>query len=282
MRALHSWFRALLFGLAAAVCTTGVGLVASPPSWAETDAPPRGLARILRTGELRVGMSGEQPPLNMEAKNGELFGMEVALIRVLSQSIGVQPVIVRRPFGQLLSALDKGEVDLVMSGMTITPTRIQRVAFVGPYYTSGKTILTKSPELAEATVPEDLDANTLTVVALEGSTSEDFAKRLLSQSELVLTETQDEAIQKVLSGEADLMVADRETCAFAVLRHPDAGLIASETPFTVEPMGIALPLDEEKLANLLEAYLKSLRESGALARARDYWFENESWVKDLK
>lgn len=282
MRALRSWLRALLLGLVAIFFPTGVGLVASSPSRADTDAPSRGLARILRTGELRVGMSGEQPPLNMEAKNGELFGMEVALIRVLSQSIGVEAVIVRRPFGRLLGALDKGEVDLVMSGMTITPARIQRVAFVGPYYTSGKTILTKSPELAKASVPEDLDVETLTVVALEGSTSENFAKRLLSQAELVLTETHDEAIQKVLSGEVDLMVADRETCAFAVLRHSDAGLIASETPFTVEPMGIALPLDEEKLANLLEAYLKSLRQSGALARARDYWFENESWVKDLK
>jgi len=280
MRAVRGRLGGFALGLMAWLI--GLALTAGKGAPADAEESPRGLARILRTGELRVGMSGEQPPLNMVAKNGELFGMEVALIRVLSQSIGVEPVLVRRPFGQLLDTLGKGEVDLVMSGMTITPARIQRVAFVGPYYTSGKTILTKSPTLAQATVPEDLDAPTLTVVALQGSTSEEFAKRALPRSKLVLSETQDEAIQKVLADEVDLMVADRETCAFAVLRHPDAGLIASEAPFTVEPMGIALPLDEKKLANLLEAYLKSLRESGALEKARDFWFEDSSWVKDMR
>ena len=45
----------------------------------------RGLDRILKTGELRVGVSGEQPPLNMTAKSGEPIGMEIALTRVLAQ-----------------------------------------------------------------------------------------------------------------------------------------------------------------------------------------------------
>ncbi len=242
----------------------------------------RGLARILRTGELRVGISGEQPPLNMVAKSGELLGLEVALVRVLSQSMGVEPVLVQRPFGELLDTLDRGEVDMVMSGMTITPARIQRVAFVGPYYTSGKTALTRSPELAKATIAEDLDAPTLRVVALQGSTSEEFAKRSLPQSQLTVTERLEQAIAKVIKGEADVMIADRETCKFAVLRHPDAGLIASDATFTVEPMGIAIPLDERRLANLLETYVTALQESGALERARRFWFDNSSWVKELR
>ncbi len=52
--------------------------------------------------------------------------------------------------------------------------------------------------------------------------------------------------------------------------------------FTVEPMGIAVRHDDPRLANLLETYLESLEESGALATARDYWFENSEWVQDLR
>ena len=105
---------------------------------------PGGLSRIVDSGEIRVGTSGEQPPLTMTARNGELIGLDVALSRVLAQSMGVEARFVRLPFRKLLDSLEAGEVDLVMSGMTITPARSRRATFVGPYYTSGKSILTRS------------------------------------------------------------------------------------------------------------------------------------------
>lgn len=251
-----------------------------------TNAPvaagEQGLDRILKTGELRVGISGEQPPLNMTAKNGEPIGMEIALMRVLGQSMGVDVVFVKLPFGDLLAALEAGKVDLVMSGMTITPERIHRAAFVGPYYTSGKTILTKSKALAAAKIPQELDDQKPRVVALAGSTSEVFARKSLTNAELEVTVTLENAIEKVLDGSVDLLLADRETCTFAALRHEGKGLIVSEATFTVEPMGIALPLDQPKLANLLETYLSALRDSGALAKARDFWFEDSSWVASVR
>lgn len=243
---------------------------------------PGGLARIVDSGELRIGMSGEQPPLTMTARNDDLIGLDVALGRVLAQSMGVKPVFVRRPFGELISALESREIDLIMSGMTITPERTQRVAFVGPYYTSGKSFCTRSAKLARAAVASDLNQPKLRVVALRGSTSESFVRETLPDAKLVTTPGLDEAVQKLIAGDVDALVADRETCAFAVLRHPEAGLIAPDTTFTVEPMGIAVPLDEPRLANLVQTYLNALRERGTLKRAADFWLKDPSWVKDLR
>ena len=84
----------------------------------------RGLARIVDTAELRVGTSGEQPPLTMTTRSGALVGLDIAFARVLAQAMGVEPKFVRLPFGRLIEALEAGEVDLVMSGMTITPARM--------------------------------------------------------------------------------------------------------------------------------------------------------------
>ena len=262
-----------------AVLALGLGLGAGAPS---AVAEERGLDRILKTGELRVGVSGEQPPLNMTARTGELIGMEIALMRVLASSMGAEVKFVKLPFGDLLPALEAGQVDLVMSGMTISPERIQRTAFVGPYYTSGKTILTKSQALAAAKIPQELEDQKPRVVALAGSTSEAFARKSLDGAELEVSVTLEGAIAKVLDGSVDLLLADRETCTFAALRHEGQGLIVSEATFTVEPMGIAVPLDQPKLANLLETYLSALRDSGALAKARDFWFEDSSWVASLR
>jgi ABC-type amino acid transport substrate-binding protein len=166
--------------------------------------------------------------------------------------------------------------------MTITPERTKRVAFVGPYYTSGKSLLTRSPELAAATVAPDLDSSELRLGALKGSTSETFVSNTLTEARLLATTSLDEAIQKVIDGDVDALVADRETCAYAVLRHPDAGLLAGDASFTVEPMGIAVPLDEPRLANLIQIYLNALDERGTLERAKAFWLKDPAWVKDLR
>jgi ABC-type amino acid transport substrate-binding protein len=242
----------------------------------------RGLARIVDTGELRVGTSGEQPPLTMTARSGEPLGLDVALARVLAKSMGVEAHFVVLPFGRLLDSLEAGEVDLVISGMTITPERSRRVTFVGPYFTSGKTILTRSPELAAVTIPEDLDSSGLRVSALAGSTSEAFARRSLPRAKLEATETLEEAIALVLDGTVDALVADRETCSFGALRHEDAGLLAGTATFTVEPMGIAVPQDQPQLANLIQTYLTALQNAGVLDKARKFWFQDPSWVRELR
>jgi polar amino acid transport system substrate-binding protein len=241
----------------------------------------RALDRITRSGELRIGMTGEQPPLNMTSRSGELFGLEVALGRVLAGQMGVKARFVRLPFAQLLPAVESGEVDLVMSGMTITPRRNKRVAFVGPYYVSGKSLLTTSESVARVRQPSDLDQDSFRFAALAGSTSEDFVRNLLPNASLVTTPGLERGIAKVLAGEVDALVADRETCAVAVLRNPGRGLLATEVPLTVEPMGIALPPDDPLFANLLENYLDALEGTGMLEEATAYWFENPAWLKSL-
>jgi polar amino acid transport system substrate-binding protein len=251
---------------------------------ASNDGPPpsRGLARIIEHGELRIGTSGDQPPLSMTLQSGELIGLDIALSRVLAQSMGVGATVVQLPFGELLDAIEAGRVDMIMSGMTITPERARRVTFVGPYYTSGKSMLTRSPELAKVELAKDLDSPDLTIAALAGSTSEDFVRKNLPQATLVLTAELDAAIQMVIEDVVDLLIADHETCDFAVLRHPDAGLISPLSTFTIEPMGIAVPPDDPRFAHIIQLFFNALAETGALERARMFWFKDPSWVQGLR
>lgn len=271
-------------GLAAAALALLLGMQAgcasSPGREARASSP--GLARIAETGALRVGTSGEQPPLTMTSRDGELLGLDVALAQVLAQAMGVELQLVRMPFGYLLDALELGDLDLVMSGMTITPERSRRATFIGPYFTSGKTLVTKSQELAAAEVPEDLDSAELRLGALAGSTSEAFVRARMPAARLVSIASLDEAIGRLLADELDALVADRETCHFAVLRHPEAKLLAAPATYTVEPMGIAAPVSDPRFSRLVESYLQALEDRGALQKARDFWFRDESWVKDLR
>ena len=76
---------------------------------------------------LKVGMSGTQPPMNVVNRDGALMGMDVDLARLLAGAMGVRLEIVPIPFTGLLDALEAGEVDIVLSGVTATLQRNLRV-----------------------------------------------------------------------------------------------------------------------------------------------------------
>jgi polar amino acid transport system substrate-binding protein len=270
--------RAGAFALAALL----LGACAQMGGARETGAPgATRIDRILASGELRVGLTGSQPPLNMRDKSGELIGLEVDLVRALARSMDVEARFVPTPFAELLPSLEQGELDMVVSGLTITPERNARVAFAGPYLISGKSLLTRSETLANAESLDVLDDAQLRYSALAGSTSERFVKELLPKAALRATPDYEAAVQLVIDDQVDAMIADFPICALSVMRHPDAGLAMHHTPFTIEPIGIALPPGDPLLVNLVENYLRTIDETGILTTLKAKWFTRGDWIAEL-
>lgn len=236
------------------------------------------LSRIIDSGTFRVGTSGNQPPFSMIDKEGELFGHEIELAKILAEAMGVEVEFVIKPFGELLDALEKGEVDAIMSGMTMTPERNVRAAFVGPYVVSGKSILTKSSTLAALQDAEEIDRSSIKITALKGSTSEKFVQKVLEKTTYMGVDDYDAGVQMVLDGKADAMIADFPICAFTIMRHPDAGLTTLTEPMTIEPIGIALAPGDSLLVNMVTNYLGALEGVGVLEALEEKWFEDASWL----
>ena len=128
--------------------------------------------RIVSRGELRVGVSGDMPPMNLLTKDDKVIGMDVDLATMIAEAMGVRLNVQRIDFKGLLPALESGSIDLIVSNMTMTPDRNLKVAFVGPYFTSGKAFLTKRSSIAQAKGLPDVNNPQYTFAALKGSTSE--------------------------------------------------------------------------------------------------------------
>jgi polar amino acid transport system substrate-binding protein len=273
MRAL----RALVIGLLV------LGLFPSLTAADETKgAPAQGrLQRILESRELRVGLTANQPPLNMKNKSGEVIGLEVDLVGALARAMGLEARFIEKPFAELLPALEKGAVDLVISGVTITPERNARVAFAGPYFISGKSVLTNAEAISSVESSAELDIPERTYAALAGSTSEEFVKTMFPRAELVATSDYDSAVQMVIDDKVDALIADFPICVLSVMRYPDADLSTLVTPFTIEPLGIALPPGDPLFVNLVENYLSTLEKTGLLTQLKARWFSQGDWVSEL-
>ncbi len=262
-----------LIGLAASLSLT----FAAPVGAAESTK----LQRIIESGELRVGLSADQAPLNMRNKDGEIVGLDVDIVNALASAMGLEARLVNMPFANLLPALEKDQVDIVVSGMTITPERNVRVAFAGPYFISGKSVLTKNSDISTAENVDVLNTPDRTYAALKGSTSEKFVKEFLPNAQLITTPNYDAAVQLVLDDKVDALIGDYQVCMLSVWRHREAGLLTRMSAFTVEPLGVAIPADAPLLVNLVDNYLETLEYTGLLGQFKAKWLSDGAWVSDL-
>ena len=237
--------------------------------------------RILQRGELVVGMAGNMPPLNMTTKEGELIGYEVDLAKNMASAMGVRAKMEVMPFAKLLPALQSGKIDLILSNMTITPERNLKVAFVGPYFTSGKAFLTKIKTIAMAGEAADIDAKNTKLVALKGSTSQAFVEKAIPDATLVTANDYDEAVKMVLEDKVHAMVADYPICVVSVFRYPDRGLFSVVTTLTFEPIGVGVPAGDPLLVNWVENFMGIAEKVGLFEALKEKWLLKADWLNRL-
>ena len=237
--------------------------------------------RILQRGELVVGMAGNMPPLNMTTKEGELIGYEVDLAKNMASAMGVRAKMEVMPFAELLPALQSGKIDLILSNMTITPGRNLKVAFVGPYFTSGKAFLTKIKTIAMAGEAADIDAKNTKLVALKGSTSQAFVEKAIPDATLVTASDYDEAVKMVLEDKVHAMVADYPICVVSVFRYPDKGLLSVVTTLTFEPIGVGVPAGDPLLVNWVENFMGIAEKVGLFEALKEKWLLKADWLNRL-
>jgi len=240
------------------------------------------LDRILSRGEVRVGMSGDMPPLNMTTKEDKIIGLDADLAAMVADAMGVKLNVQKMAFSGLLAALEAGSIDMIISNMTMTPDRNLKVAFVGPYFTSGKGLLTKNSTLTQAKKFEDINNSKFTFVALKGSTSEAVTRAGAPQAKLLTAGTENEGVKMVIDGRADAMLADFPICVVAAYRNQDSGLIPVAAPLTYEPIGIAVPKGDPQLINWLQNFLNSIEKAGYMKGLGEKWFAKPTWIDQLK
>ncbi len=239
------------------------------------------LDRITAKKELVVGTAASMPPLNMTTKDGQIVGMEVDLARYFANGMGVKLAMKPMRFNDLLSALGKRQVDMVLSAMTITPQRNLKVAFVGPYFASGKSILTKKANMESVDQIAKMNNPEKALVALKGSTSQTFVEKAMPKAKLILADDYDQAVAAVKNDKAIAMVADYPICFVTVNRYPDGAMATLNKPISYEPIGVALPANDPLLVNWVQNVFNFLEKTGELEALTQRWFRDTSWISRL-
>lgn len=234
--------------------------------------------RIAESGELVVGMSGEQPPFNFASNLKTVIGFDVELATAIGKSLDVEVRIELMPFPTLMQALKDEKIDIIISGFAFSEARSKEINFVGPYALSGKSLLVTKKRLKEIQETTGFNHSDVKLMALENSTSQTLAQERLSEAKLTPIRHYENALLALRSGETDALVADLSICELAVIRDTTQELTTLQKPLAVEEIGIAINKDEPLLGEHLKEELQALTTSKTLKAIHEKWFNNPGWL----
>ncbi len=96
---------------------------------------------------LRVGIDLKFYPFMYMDENGNPAGLEPDLAKAFGEFIGAEVEIVNTDFSMLIPALDTGDIDIIISDMSVKPDRLEKVDFSKPYR-YGRTLVLVNKEFA--------------------------------------------------------------------------------------------------------------------------------------
>ncbi len=190
----------------------GGGIIGpTPPPPTASDAS---WDRVQTAGRMVVGTSLDYPPFAYRNEQFQPDGFDPALIREIANRLGVGTEIKDMAFDSLFSALDRGQVDVAIAAISVTPEREQIVDFSNIYWIGEEGILARND--SSITQIQTLSAMAgLRVGVQRGSVYETWLERDLVNSgmtqpgNLFVYETADAAVRDLREQRLDLVVLDR-------------------------------------------------------------------------
>lgn len=219
--------------------------------------------------ELKVGMETTFPPFEFQdEKSKEYAGFDVDLAKAIGKQIGCEVKIVSMGFDALIPALEAGTIDMIASGMSITPERAKKVKFSDPYYKSGLSIVVKN---TNETIKSFKDLEGKKIAVQIGTTGANEAKKI-KDAQVREFNANSDAYMELKAGGVDAVVNDLPVNQDYLNKggSKDAKLVGEI--MNAEDYGIAVSSKNGELADKINKALGELKKNGEYEKLYVKWF----------
>lgn len=243
-----------------AEATAAAGTTAADTAATDTAAADTTAAAANQDGKVyKIATDTTFAPFEFENENGEMVGVDLDLLKAISEDQGFQYELVVAGFSAAVTGMEAGEYDAVIAGMSINPEREAKYDFSDPYYDSGVGMAVA----ADSDITSYDDLNGKTVAAKIGTEGCTFAESIADQYGFTIIQFEDSAsmYQDVLAGNSVACFEDYPVLGYEISRGT-----ALKLPLEMErgsSYGFAtLKGANPELVEMFNAGLKNLKESG--------------------
>ena len=262
---------ATIKGLAVAAAVAVTSVAATAPAMAEGL-----LEEIQKRGKLRVGMA-TFVPWAMRDTEGNLIGFEIDVAQKLADDMGVDVEWTPTAWDGIIPALVAGQFDVIISGMSIRPSRNLTVNFTQPYAYSGATVLANI-EMTQGFTLEDFNSPDVTFAARRGATTVETIMSVFPNAQIVQFDDEGAPTQEVLNGNVHATMSSEPLPSTEARRYPDTLYVPFDYAFEASGEAFAVRKGDPDAINFFNNWIGLHERNGWLKERHDYWFRGEEWA----
>jgi ABC-type amino acid transport substrate-binding protein len=233
-----------------------------------TDAKnePSKIERIKKAGKIIVGTSADYPPYEfhlLNDKEGDLVGIDIDIAKVIAEELGVKLEIKDIIFSKIFDALESGQIDIAIAGLSPTEERKKKALFSDVYYQAIQSIVIRVENAEAIKTVEDLRGKK--VGTQTDSIQEEMAKTQIAGAEFVVRETIEELEIILKKGLVDAIIMEVPVAESYVRKNKDFMMIKCKAFDNLLGSAVAVKKSDTDLLNEINQILKKLKKENKIA-----------------
>ncbi len=240
---------------------------------AEDEAAEAPAAVTAQEGVLTFGTNAEFPPFEFVAANGvidQYDGIDMAIAKQIAEENGMTAAIENMEFDSLLIALQNGQIDAVIAGMTVTDERKEAVDFSTPYYTATQVMIVKE----DSDIAKASDMADKKICVVQGYTGETCVSDMGYDYEAFKKGT--EAVLELVNGKCDVVVIDSATAQKYVSDNEGLKIVEDPEAFASEEYAIAVQKGNTALLDMINSAIEAKLADGTISELSAQYLDADS------
>ena len=235
------------------------------------------LAQIKASGELRIGCEAAYVPFTYR-QEGKIVGYDVELADIFCKTLGVKPNFIDTAWAGVIPSLYAKKFEIIMSSMSYTKERLERVAFTVPYAEASQAMLIRAGDTGAIKGVPDLNGRIIAVKL--GSPGQILQERIATSLKAAGGAGFKEV--RVFDDHPSAYVALAQNRVDAVLNTvPTLAMVLKDAPGKYAMVrgvgadnwaGIAVRKEDPELVAFLNGELERLKKDGTLYKLQEKWF----------
>jgi polar amino acid transport system substrate-binding protein len=213
-----------------------------------------------------VGTSADYPPYEFRLLNdpeGDLVGIDIDIAKVIAKELGVQLEVKDLIFSRIFQALDAGQIDLAIAGLSPTEARKKVASFSDIYYQAIQSVLIRKENAERIKTIEDLRGKKVGVQ--KDSLQEDMARGNINGANFDVRETIEELIIILDKGLVEGIILEKPVGDSYVRRNKNFTSLKFEEKFSdLLGSAIAVKKGDDDLLKEVNRILAKLKKEGKI------------------
>ena len=227
------------------------------------------LIKILESGEIRVGTTGDWNPMTMkDPSTNEYKGFEIDIVKELAKDMDVNLIFVPTEWKTLVSGIVSNKYDISTSA-SLSAKRALSTGYTNSYFKLATVPLTLKKNLNKFQSWEDINKKDVKVAVTLGTTQEQQAKQIFPNATLKIIESPARDFQEVLAGRAEVHITSNIEASALVNQYPEMAIISVKEPKYPTPLAWLTPQDDQILINYLNHWIEIKKSQGFFDKMMD-------------